>query len=151
MALVPYEPREVKRLRDLFDDFFDFEFLPESRRVARRGLWEGGEWVPLVDVIDQKDKILVKAELPGLDKKDVKISLGENTVTIRGEKKEDKEIKKEDYYYRESAYGTYSRTIALPVDIDKTKAKATFKNGILEIALPKKEEVKPKEIEIQPE
>ncbi len=151
MTLVPWEPKEIKRLRDLFDDFFDFELLPESRRLTRRRWMEGGEWSPLVDVIDKKDNILVKAELPGVDKKDVKISLGENTLTIRGERKEEKEIKKEDYYCCERAFGAYSRTIALPVEVDKTKAKATFKNGILEITLPKKEEIKPKEIEIQPE
>ena len=151
MALVPWEPKEIKRLRDLFDDFFDSELLPESRRLTRRRWMEGGEWSPLVDVIDKKDSILVKAELPGIDKKDVKISLSENTLTIRGERKEEKEIKKEDYYCCERAFGTYSRTIALPVEVDKTKAKATFKNGILEITLPKIEETKPKEIEIQPE
>ncbi|HBY58040.1 MAG TPA: hypothetical protein DEG96_09325 [Candidatus Atribacteria bacterium] len=151
MPLVPWEPKEIKRLRDLFDDFFDFELLPESRRLTRRRWMEGGEWSPLIDVIDKKDNILVKAELPGVDKKDVKISLSENTLTIQGERKEEKEIKKEDYYCCERAFGTYSRTIALPVEVDKTKAKATFKNGVLEITLPKKEEIKPKEIEIQPE
>ncbi|HDK27492.1 MAG TPA: Hsp20/alpha crystallin family protein [Candidatus Atribacteria bacterium] len=151
MALVPWEPKEIKRLRDLFDDFFDSELLPESRRLTRRRWMEGGEWSPLVDVIDKKDSILVKAELPGVDKKDVKISLSENTLTIRGERKEEKEIKKEDYYCCERAFGTYSRSITLPVEVDKTKAKATFKNGILEITLPKIEETKPKEIEIQPE
>lgn len=151
MALVPWEPKEIKRLRDLFDDFFDFELLPESRRLTRRRWMEGGEWSPLVDVIDKKDNILVKAELPGVDKKDVKISLSENTLTIRGERKEEKEIKKEDYYCCERAFGAYSRTIALPAEVDKTKAKATFKNGVLEITLPKIEEIKPKEIEIQPE
>jgi len=151
MALVPWEPKEIKRLRDLFDDFFDSELLPESRRLTRRRWMEGGEWSPLVDVIDKKDSILVKAELPGIDKKDVKISLSENILTIRGERKEEKEIKKEDYYCCERAFGTYSRTIALPVEVDKTKAKATFKNGILEITLPKIEETKTKEIEIQPE
>ena len=151
MTLVPWEPKEIKRLRDLFDDFFDSELLPESRRLTRRRWMEGGEWSPLVDVIDKKDSILVKAELPGIDKKDVKISLSENILTIRGERKEEKEIKKEDYYCCERAFGTYSRTIALPVEVDKTKAKATFKNGILEITLPKIEETKTKEIEIQPE
>jgi len=151
MSLVPWEPREIKRLRDLFEDFFDFELMPESRRLIRRRLAEGEVWSPLVDIVDKKDNILVKAELPGIDKKDIKISIGENSLTIRGEKKEEKEVKKEDYYCCERAFGAYSRTIDLPVEVDKNKAKATFKNGILEITLPKKEEVKPKEIEIIPE
>lgn len=150
MALVPWEPKEIRHLRDFFDDLFDFEIMPQSRRLRRRWL-EGGEWSPLVDVIDKKDEIIVKAELPGVNKKDVKISLSENTLTIRGERKEEQEVKKEDYYCCERVQGSYSRTIALPVEIDKTKAKASFTNGILEIALPKIEETKPKEIEIKPE
>jgi len=104
MALIPWEPREVKRFRDIFDDMFDFEMLPSSRRLRKRWL-EGGEWSPLVDVIDQKDQLIAKAELPGVDKKDIKITLSENTLTIRGERKKEQEIKKEDYYccegYRE--------------------------------------------------
>jgi len=150
VALVPWEPKEIRHLRDFFDDLFDFEIMPQSRRLRRRWL-EGGEWSPLVDVIDKKDEIIVKAELPGVDKKDVKISLIENTLTIRGERKEEQEVKKEDYYCCERVQGSYSRTIALPVGIDKTKVKASFTNGILEIALPKIEEIKPKEIEIKPE
>ncbi len=150
MALVPWEPKEIKHLRDFFDDLFDFEIMPQSRRLRRRWL-EGGEWSPPVDVIDKKDIILVKAELPGIDKKDVKISLSENTLTVRGERKEEQEVKKENYYCCERVRGSYSRTIALPVEIDKTKVKASFKNGVLEIILPKTEEVKPKEIEIEPE
>ncbi len=102
-------------------------------------------------MIDKKDSIIVKTELPGVDKKDVNISLSENTLTIRGERKEEKEINKENQYCCERAFGSYSRTIALSVEIDKTKARASYKNGILEIALPKAEEVKPKEIEIKPE
>jgi len=150
MSLVPWEPREMKRLRNLFDEFFDFEIVPQSRKF-KKGWLEGGEWSPLVDVINKKDNIIVKAELPGIDKKDVKISLSENALTIRGDRKEEKETKKEDYYCCERTYGSYSRTIALPVEVDKTKAKASFKNGVLEIVLPKIEEVKPKEIEIKPE
>lgn len=150
MALVPWEPKEVRHLRNLFDEFFDFEALPQSRYLKKRWL-EGGEWSPLVDVIDKKDSILVKAELPGIDKKDVKISLSENTLTIRGERKEEKETKKEDYYCCERTFGSYSRTIALPVDIDNTKTKASYKDGMLEIVLPKAKEVKTKEIEIKPE
>ncbi|MCZ2845912.1 MAG: Hsp20/alpha crystallin family protein [Candidatus Bathyarchaeota archaeon] len=150
MALVPWEPREMKHLRDFFGDVFDFDIIPQSRRLRRRWL-EGGEWSPLVDVIDKKDKIIAKAELPGVDKKDIKITLSDNTLTIRGERKEERETKKEDYYCCERVQGSYSRTIALPVEVDNTKIKASFKNGVLEVTLPKAEEVKPKEIEIKPE
>jgi HSP20 family protein len=150
MALVPWEPKETKHLKNLFDEFFDSEIIPQSRNLRKKWL-EGGEWSPSVDVIDKKDNIVVKAELPGVDKKDVKITISENTLTIRGERKEENEAKKEDYYCCERAFGSYSRTIALPLEVDKTKAKASYKNGVLEIILPKVEEVKPKEIEIKPE
>jgi HSP20 family protein len=150
MALVSWEPKETRSLRNLFDDFFNFEIIPQSRSFKRKWL-EGGEWSPLVDVIDEKNNLIVKAELPGMDKKDIKISLGENTLIIRGERKEEKEAKKEDYYCCERVYGTYSRTITLPVRIDKSKVKASYNNGVLEITLPKTEEVKPKEIEIETE
>ena len=141
MALVPWEPREIKSLRDMFDEFFDFEIMPQSRRLRKRWL-EGGEWSPPVDVIDKKESIIVKVELPGIDKKDVKISLSENTLTVRGERKEEQEVKKENYYCSERVRGSYSRTIALPVDIDKSNAKASFKNGVLEIILPKTEDTR---------
>ncbi|MHC2995685.1 MAG: Hsp20/alpha crystallin family protein [Candidatus Atribacteria bacterium] len=129
MALVPWEPKEIRHLRNLFDEFFDFEIMPHSRHLRRRWL-EGGEWSPLVDVIDKKDSIVVKAELPGVDKKDVKIFLSENTLTIRGERKEEKEINKENYYCCERAFGSYSRTIALPTEVDKNKTKASYKSGL---------------------
>jgi HSP20 family protein len=150
MALVPWEPKEIRLLRNLFDDFFNFEVIPQSRSLKRKWL-EGGEWSPLVDVIEEKNSLIVKAELPGIDKKDIKISISENTLTIRGDKKEEKEAKKEDYYCCERFVGSYSRTIALPVGIDKSKVKASYKNGVLEITLPKTEEIKPKEIEIEAE
>ena len=89
MALIPWEPKEIKHFRDLFDEFFNFEIIPQSRSFKRKWL-EGGEWSPLVDVIDEKNNIIVKAELPGLDKKDVKISLSENALTIREKKRKKK-------------------------------------------------------------
>ena len=148
MAIVPWEPREFRNLRNMFDDFFDFGIIPQSRSTRTRWL-EGGEWSPLVDIIDEKDKIIAKAELPGVNKEDIKVTFSDNTLTIRGERKEEKDIKKENYYCCERMHGTYSRTIALPVDIDKDKIKSSFKNGVLEIVLPKAKEVKPKEIEIK--
>jgi len=87
--------------------------------------------------------------LPGVEKKDVKISVSDNNLTVQGEIEKDKETKKEDYYCCERAYGTYSRTISLPAEIDQEKIKAIFRNGILEIILPKKPEKKPKEITIE--
>ena len=150
MALIPWEPREIKRFRDIFDDMFDFEMIPASRRLKKRWL-EGGEWSPLVDVIDQKDQLIAKAELPGVDKKDIKITLSDNILTIRGERREEQKTKKEDYYCCERIQGSYSRTIALPVEVDNKKIKASFKNGVLEVILPKTKKETPREIEIKPE
>ena len=147
MDLIRWEPRK-HAVRSLFDDFFDMMEVPGR---GRRGLLEGSPWEPAVDLIDKKDKLIVKVELPGVDQNDVKISLAENNLTIQGEIKKDEEIKKEDYYYRERAYGNYSRTISLPIEVDKEKINAKFKNGILEVTMPKKPEVQPKEIIIEAE
>ena len=151
MTLVKWKPRrEVKHFDNLLDDVFNFGLIPYSGNLRSRWL-EGGEWSPLVDVVDKKDKIIAKAELPGVDKKDIKITLSDGILTIRGNKKEEKEIKKEDYYCSERVQGSYSRTIALPIKVDSKKIKASYKNGILEVILPKPEKVMPKEIEIKPE
>lgn len=147
MDLVRWEPRR-NLTRGFFDDFFD---MMEKPGRSRKNWFDGGIWAPAVDLIDKNDKLLAKVELPGVDKKDVKLSLNDSNLTIQGEMKKDEETKNDDYYYRERAYGTYSRTISLPAEIDKENIKAKFKNGILEITMPKKPEVKPKEITIEPE
>ncbi len=147
MDLIRWEPRR-NLLRSLFDDFFD---VVETPGRGRRSWFEGAMWEPAIDLIDKKDNLIAKVELPGVDKKDVKISLTENNLTIQGEIKKEEETKKENYYYRERAYGNYARTISLPAEIDKEKISARFKNGILEITMPKKPEVQPKEITIEAE
>ena len=147
MDLIRWEPRK-HAVRSLFDDFFDLVEVPGR---GRRSLLEGGLLEPAVDLIDKKDKMIVKVELPGVEQKDVKLSLADNNLTIQGEIKKDEEIKKEDYYYRERAYGNYARTISLPIEVDKEKINAKFKDGVLEITMPKKPEVQPKEITIEAE
>lgn len=148
MDLIRWEPRE-NTMRNIFDDFFNA--ASQSHRNRSRNWEKGGIWVPATDLVDKKDKLIALIELPGVEKKDVKISLSDNNLTIQGEIEKDKETNKDDYYCCERAYGSYSRTIALPTEIDKDRIKAKFKNGILEITLPKKPERKPKEITIDPE
>lgn len=92
---------------------------------------------PSVDVIDRDDDIIVKAELPGVDKKDLDISVTENTVTIKGTTSHEEKEEKGDYYRCEMSRGSYSRTLSLPADVDEKKSKAKFKNGVLELTLPK--------------
>ena len=145
MNLIRWEPRR-NLVRNLFDDFFD---VTESPARGRRGWHYGALLEPAVDLIDQKDKFVAKVELPGIEQKDVKISLSENNLTIQGEIKKEEETKNEDYYYRERAYGNFARSIPLPAEIDKDNISAKFKNGILEVVIPKKPEVQPKEITIE--
>ena len=147
MDLIRWEPRR-NLLRSLFDDFFE---VMETPGKGKRSWFEGAMWEPAVDLIDKKDRLIAKVELPGVEKKDVKISLSDNNLTIQGEIKKEEETKKENYYYRERAYGNYARTISLPAEIDKDKISAKFKNGILEVTIPKKPEVQPKEITIEAE
>lgn len=123
--------REMDRL---FEDFF------------RRG---GLRWAPSVDVIETNDTVVIKAELPGLEPKDVDISVSGNTLTIRGEKKEEKEEKGKTFYRMERSYGSFCRTIDLPAAVEADKAKADYKQGVLEITLPKTEQVKAKKIPIK--
>ena len=96
-----------------------------------------GAFHPNIDVTETDKEIRVSAELPGMDNKDINVSLTKESLTITGEKKEEKEEKKKDYYRMERSYGSFSRTIPMPVEIDTDKAKALFKKGVLTITLPK--------------
>jgi HSP20 family protein len=107
------------------------------------------EWQPSVDISETKDKLLVTAELPGMDAEDINVTISGDILTIKGEKKQEKESKDEHYYCSESYYGNFQRTIKLPVNIKPDKVNATFEKGILQIALAKTEEAKKKEIEIK--
>ncbi|HTY80820.1 MAG TPA: Hsp20/alpha crystallin family protein [Candidatus Bathyarchaeia archaeon] len=96
-----------------------------------------GEWVPSMDVSETKDAFVVKAEVPGMDPKEIQISLQEQLLTVKGEKHQEKEEKEERYYRMERSYGSFTRTVRLPVAVDGTKVTAAFKNGLLTVTLPK--------------
>jgi len=152
MAIMRWRPlgRELRPWRSfgelhsemdrLFEDFFGLR--------AKGKALEERVWAPAVDVVDKKDKTLVRTELPGVEKKDVKVTVEGDVLTIRGERKVEEKVKDEDYYACELCYGAFSRSIYLPVKVDPGKIEANFKNGILEITLPKSKEAKPREIEI---
>lgn len=106
------------------------------------------EKLPTVDVIDAQDNVIIRAELPGVDKKDVDVSVSDQTATIKAESKNEKEETKGDYFRREIQRGAYYRSIALPAEVDGSRAKATFKDGILEVTLPKLEEAKRQSIKV---
>lgn len=137
--------QEIDNLRQEMEQIFDLSlsgFLNGGSSLTE------GRWVPSLDVIDEGNHLLVKVDLPGLTKNDITVSVEDNYLTIRGEKKQDKEVKQDDFLRTERYYGRFSRSVQLPSHVDVSKVKANFKDGVLELNLPKKEECKPKQIDI---
>jgi HSP20 family protein len=124
-----------------FDSFFD-------RRPARFRSVERA-WSPAMDLAEHEDHFFVRMDLPGLDKGDVEIKLQDSELTVSGERKQEEEQKKDGYYHCERAYGKFERTLSLPNNVDVNKVEATFKNGLLEIRVPKSEEAKTRQVEIK--
>ncbi len=135
---------ELNRIRNeinrIFEDPFDL-LVPSTT------FFEGGE--PTLDVYEDKDKITVRAELPGMKKEDIDISLQGNTLTISGERKQQEERREGETYRSEIYYGRFQRSITLPAPVDANKIQATYKDGILNVTLPKSEEAKPKQIQVK--
>jgi HSP20 family protein len=145
MAITRWRPfRDVVSIQDemnkLFDDFFG--------RPVLRTEWTDSAWNPSVDVSEDKDNVIIKAEMPGMNKEDIKISVQDGVLTLKGEKKQEKEEKDKNYHRIERSYGSFCRSFQLPTSVKSDKIKAGYKDGVLSIALPKAEEVKPKEIPI---
>lgn len=105
--------------------------------------------MPRVDVVDREHEVVVRAEIPGVDKRDLEISATGNTVTLRGTTSHEAKEEREDYYRSEISRGTFSRTVALPAEVDDSKAKAIFREGILELTLPKSERSKRRRIKVE--
>ena len=105
--------------------------------------------MPAVDIIDRERDVLVRAEVPGVRKEDIKVSVSDHTLTIKGHTEHEEEEKRDDYYRHELSYGDFTRTLELPAAVDDAKVEATMKNGILEIRLPKLEPAKQREIEVK--
>jgi HSP20 family protein len=145
--LTPWRPfGELSSLRREMDRLWE-NFFGE-RPLTR--MWER-EWAPSLDVSETRDNFVVKAEVPGIDAKDIDISLTGDVLTIKGEKRQEKEEKEEDYHLVERSYGSFSRSVRLPAEVESNKIKASYKNGILNITLPKSEKVKAKEVKIKVE
>lgn len=148
MAIKRWEP--AKSMEKFFEDIFE-ENLPSRfiRKFPRFKWMTEVETVwPAVDMFEKAEEIVVKAEVPGIDKKNIKISVSENMLTIKGEMKKEEEVKEEDYYYSERSYGSFSRSLRLPAKVLEGKISAEFKDGIIEVHLPKAAESKPKEIKV---
>ncbi len=153
MSIVRYRPRSdwdpfswLSGFRDDLDQFFERKLAPWE---ASEGDLLEGAWTPLVDVCEDKDNVLVRADLPGLKKEEIDLSILGRTLTIRGEKKGESEVKEENYHRVERSYGLFQRTVALPSDVDEGQVEASYKDGVLAVKLPKKEEVKGKKIAIK--
>jgi len=143
--LTTWKPfRELDKMRSEMDRLWDsfFEGRPQVRF---------GEWFPTLDVSETKNDLVVKVELPGMDQKDIDVSLSDGHLTIKGEKKKEKEEKEENYHFIERSYGTFTRSVQLPKEVKHDKISASYKNGILKVVLPKSEEAKKKEVKIKVE
>jgi HSP20 family protein len=146
MDIVPWKPfDELTTLRREMDSLWN-RFFPEAPFFER---YTTHEWLPTIDLTETKDKLLIKAELPGLEAKDVDLSISGDILTIRGEKKKEAETKDEHKYVVERYCGTFQRQIRLPAHIKTEKIDAEFDKGILTITLPKTEEARKKEIKIK--
>ena len=150
MAIVRWEPfRDLLTLQGRMNRLFDESFRGASRGSATEDDWAlGGSWAPVVDIYEQEGHIVLKAELPGIDSKDVDIRLENNVLTLSGERKLDNEVKRENYHRVERAYGSFTRSFTLPTVVDQEKINAEYKDGVLRVTLPKREEAKPKQISI---
>ena len=136
--------RDFERMRRDMDRLWGSFF----ERGTLRGE-DGREWLPSLDVAETKNEIVVKAEVPGLEPKDIDISLSDGVLTIKGEKKQEKEEKEENYHLIERSFGSFFRSIRLPNEVQSDKINASYKNGVLKIVLPKSEEAKKKEVKIK--
>ena len=142
MTMMRYSPwQELEQLNRQLSHLF--EDGPAS--VAPR---EGGLWVPPVDIRETKDALLVQAELPGIEKKDITLEIKEGVLTISGERRYEKDVDEDHTHRIERSYGSFSRSFSLPANIEADKVKAAMKDGVLEITLPKRESAKPKAITI---
>ncbi|NNF84187.1 MAG: Hsp20/alpha crystallin family protein [Deltaproteobacteria bacterium] len=147
MALIRWtDPfRDVATLQDRMEQIFG-DFLDRGRS-GQEGLGTG-VWTPAVDIYETKDAVCVRAELPGVDKDAVSVEVKDGVLTLRGDRKFEKEVKEENYHRVERSYGTFHRSFSLPSSVEGERVTARMKDGVLEVTLPKKEEAKPKQIKI---
>jgi HSP20 family protein len=146
MALIRWEPvRELNTIQSemnrLFNSFFEAPAPDNGGSTARR-------WVPAMDLVETEDDLVLRADLPGLSEDDVNIEVEDNTLTISGERKTEREERKEGYFRVERASGSFARSLTLPEGIDPEKVRASFDRGVLEIRIPKPEQRKPRKVQI---
>jgi HSP20 family protein len=155
MSLIPYRSQKSKGWLDPFSELENIQKQMNQMfdvSLARNPLSDvfssGGQWMPSIDLCENKDSIIVKADLPGMRREEIELSIQEDHLILKGEKKKDSEVKEENYYKAERFFGSFVRTIPLPSAVDSGKADAKYQDGVLTVTLPKKEEAKPKQIAI---
>ena len=146
MQLVKWNPmREVFGMPRSIDRFFDDFFFPVRKGAENAEFWN---WNPVVDIYEEQDQIVVKAELPGVSKEGISVDVKGRVLTLKGERSADNEVKEESYFRRERVYGRFERSFTLPAEIDAEKVKAEYNDGVLKVTLPKPESYKPKQITV---
>ena len=156
-AVATKKPGEIaSRVEDI--EHWMERFLDDMWRRPFPSLLGRDRWLPVrpmsirmpsLDVYEEEDSVVVKAELPGMKKEDVEVNLAGETLTIKGEKKDEKEVKEDNYYRRERSYGSFLRSVGLPCEVKSDEIKASFKDGVLEIRMPKTEEAKKKSVSVK--
>ena len=145
MAIVKYNPfRDLRTMQEQMNRLLDMAWNREFGEELREGVWQ-----PPVDIYEDENSVVIKAEVPDVDQKDIEVRIEDNTLTLRGERKHNNEVKKENYHRVERYYGQFQRIFTLPQTIDQEKVKASCEKGVLTITLPKREETKPKQISVE--
>lgn len=147
MAVIRWDPfRDMNTLQDRMTNLFE-----EVNRGSGSDDSSAATWSPAVDIFETYDAIVVQVEVPGLLREDIELNLDNNVLTLKGNRKLDKESADENYHRIERSYGSFSRSFSIPTMIKEDDIKADYKDGVLSIALPKKERARPKEIKIRSE
>ena len=159
MALIKWMGEDIL---EPFREFGEFpgeinRFPGEINRLLRRPLFpaawlepkNGGPWLPEVDIAEEKDRLIVKADLPGMKQEEIAVEVSDGVLTIKGERKRESETKDAKTYRVERSYGSFLRSFTLPAGVDAAKVNAAYKNGVLEITLPKLAEAKAKQIKVE--
>ena len=147
MSIIKYDPfRELRSLQDEMNRLFMSNY---SQRGGSEEGFASGAWNPQVDIFENKNEIVLEAELPGLKPENVNISIEHNVLTIHGERKFEKKDEKDNFHRVERSYGSFTRSFTLPPTVSSENANAEFENGVLRLTLAKREEAKPRRIEIK--
>ncbi|HEX8249388.1 MAG TPA: Hsp20/alpha crystallin family protein [Pyrinomonadaceae bacterium] len=148
MSIVKYDPfRDLRSLQDEVNRLFSMSF-PRGGAAGGQDEVMRGAWTPSVDIYEGKDEIVLEAELPGMKPEDVDVSIENNIITIRGERRFEKKDESDNYHRVERSYGSFTRSFTLPRNVVGDQAKADFTNGVLHVSLPKREEEKARKIQI---